>query len=221
MRTTTTKEERTDLLSSLTHGRVSVQRVCDDLDEAEAEILLLRETVREARSELAELQRRRIRALLGAELARIGAERAPPRDDGDCQAGGPALTSDEMFERYGFYVVIRALPYLKGDALLHISSALPPLAKAWEVRENLRWRRNASPIGGDFARVERRFRPQTREPFWVALTWRPDNQIEYSEHDDPVEAQAACDTRLQATKVVPCGEIVVFPEGALEGQAAP
>lgn len=206
MRTTTTKEERTALLSSLTQGRVSVQRICDDLDEAEAEILLLRETVREARSE----------------LARIGAERAPPRDDTDCQAGA-ALTNDEVFARYGFSLVIRALPHLKGDALLHISSALPPLAKTWEVRENLRWRRNASPVGGDFARVERRFRPQTREPFWVALTWRPDGQIDYSEHDDPVEAQAACDTRLQATKVVPCGKIVVFPvpEGVPEDQAAP
>lgn len=206
MRTTTTKEERTALLSSLTQGRVSVQRICDDLDEAEAEILLLRETVREARSE----------------LARIGAERAPPRDDTDCQAGA-ALTNDEVFARYGFSLVIRALPHLQGDALLHISSALPPLAKTWEVRENLRWRRNASPVGGDFARVERRFRPQTREPFWVALTWRPDGQIDYSEHDDPVEAQAACDTRLQATKVVPCGKIVVFPvpEGVPEDQAAP
>ena len=206
MRTTTTKEERTALLSSLTQGRVSVQRICDDLDEAEAEILLLRETVREARSE----------------LARIGAERAPPRDDTDCQAGA-ALTNDEVFARYGFSLVIRALLHLKGDALLHISSALPPLAKTWEVRENLRWRRNASPVGGDFARVERRFRPQTREPFWVALTWRPDGQIDYSEHDDPVEAQAACDTRLQATKVVPCGKIVVFPvpEGVPEDQAAP
>jgi len=213
VRTTTTKEERAALLSSLTQGRVSVQRICDDLDEAEAEILLLREAVREARSE----------------LARIGAERAPPRDDDDCQAGGPALTNDEVFARYGFSLVIRALPHLKGDALLHISSALPPLAKAWEVRENLRWRRNASPVGGDFARVERRFRgrstgwaSQTKEPFWVALTWRPDGQIDYSEHDDPVEAQAACDTRLQATKVVPCGKIVVFPvpEGTPEGQTA-
>lgn len=196
MRTTTTKEERTALLSSLTHGRVSVQRICDDLDEAEAEILLLRSARR-------------------ADPPSLG-------DDTDCQAGA-ALTNDEVFARYGFSLVIRALPHLTGDALLHISNVLPPLAKAWEVRENLRWRRNASPVGGDFARVERRFRPQTREPFWVALTWRPDNQIDYSEHDDPVEAQAACDTRLQATKVVPCGKIVVFPvpEGVPEDQAAP
>lgn len=136
----------------------------------------------------------------------------------DCQAGGPALTNDEVFARYGFALVMRALPHLQGDALLHISSVLPPLAKTWEVRENLRWRRNASPVGGDFARVERRFRPQTQEPFWTALTWHPNGQVDYSEHDDPIEAQAACDTRLQAMKVVPCGRIVVFP--APEVQAA-
>lgn len=55
MRTTTTKEERAALLETLRAGggggRVSVQRVCDDLDETEREIARMNEVLAELRRE--------------------------------------------------------------------------------------------------------------------------------------------------------------------------